>query len=556
MIYSYKDKEFKDLASSIDVIPKIIFRTYKNNIYKISEEIYKIYLEDININKDYKLFYFDDQDCQDFIDSLGNERLLKAYNKLIPSAFKADLFRYAILYMYGGIYIDYAHRPLLKYDNIIEGKKEIFVRDIIDDNGKQLGIYNAFMCSVSHNIIFNKALDIAIKIIENNQYGINALDVTGCQVLGRAYNILNNKPELSVINCNEKISLKNHNNKYILDNNDREIIKLRDIDNYYVKAYSENFDSEGFRPKTHYHNMWKFRDIYKDDRWIDIKKLYIKNLDREGDLSGIYYYHKSHHSIEEIDNILKSSEEHENVKKKLNRIPIIMPTYNRPDYLINCLSHLSKCKELDKFFILTSEEPNEEISKIWDYVDFINVVRNKNSNKLGCNPNIDKSINYGLYYDKFVFLEDDLLPSVDFLQYFLWAFEECERNKDLYLIQAYSNSDNLDNHNLVNSHNKFRPWGWGCLSERYKHIKKLGFIIEYNRDVNEFSNLPMAWDSQLDEFVENNNILVMKPYVSRIQNIGEFGTWVQSPEWHKEKQFCKSWMGDINLLDIEYKYQL
>lgn len=552
MIYSYKDKEFKDLKISNDVIPKIIFRTYKNNIYKISNEIHKIYLEEININKDYKLFYFDDQDCKDFIDSLDDERLKKAYNKLIPSAFKADLFRYAILNKYGGIYIDYAHRSLLKYDNIIEDKKEVFVRDIIDDNGKQLGIYNAFMCSIPNNKIFNKALDIAINMIENNNYGINPLDITGCQVLGRAYNILNKKAELSVINYNEKISLKNHNNQYILDNNDKEIIKLRDIDNYYNKSYSENFD--GFRPQTHYHILWENKYIYKDDRWIDIEKLYLKNLDREADLSGIYYYHKSHHNIEEINNILKSSEEHENIKKKLNKIPIIMPTYNRPDYLINCLSHLSNCKELDKFFIITSEEPNEEVSKIWDSVDFIKVVRNKNLNKLGCNANIDKSINYGLDYDKFVFLEDDLLPSIDFLQYFLWAFQECEKKENLYLIQAYNNSENIEKYQFATSHNRFKPWGWGCLSKKYKYIKKLGFIIEYNRDVNQYSNLPMAWDSQLDEFIENNNILVMKPFVSRIQNIGEFGTWVNSPDWHKENQFCKAWMGDINLLDIEYKY--
>lgn len=34
--------------------------------------------------------------------------VLSAYDKIMPNAYKADLFRLCILYVYGGCYIDFA----------------------------------------------------------------------------------------------------------------------------------------------------------------------------------------------------------------------------------------------------------------------------------------------------------------------------------------------------------------------------------------------------------------------------------------------------------------
>ena len=51
-------------------------------------------------------YLFNDVDCREFIASEYPPDVLMAYDLLIPTAFKADLWRYCILYKYGGVYLD------------------------------------------------------------------------------------------------------------------------------------------------------------------------------------------------------------------------------------------------------------------------------------------------------------------------------------------------------------------------------------------------------------------------------------------------------------------
>ena len=51
-------------------------------------------------------YLFNDADCRAFIMNEYPPDVLTAYDKLIPTAFKADLWRYCVLYKYGGVYLD------------------------------------------------------------------------------------------------------------------------------------------------------------------------------------------------------------------------------------------------------------------------------------------------------------------------------------------------------------------------------------------------------------------------------------------------------------------
>jgi len=51
-------------------------------------------------------YLFNDADCRDFIAREYPPDVLMAYDLLIPTAFKADLWRYCVLYKYGGVYLD------------------------------------------------------------------------------------------------------------------------------------------------------------------------------------------------------------------------------------------------------------------------------------------------------------------------------------------------------------------------------------------------------------------------------------------------------------------
>ena len=57
-------------------------------------------------NPEFKHQLFDDQACRELIRDKFPPDVLHAYNSLYPGAYKADLWRYCVLYVYGGIYLD------------------------------------------------------------------------------------------------------------------------------------------------------------------------------------------------------------------------------------------------------------------------------------------------------------------------------------------------------------------------------------------------------------------------------------------------------------------
>jgi len=82
-------------------IPKYLFQTY------ISKERVPKKVHD-NISKyasDYSYFFYDDNQCRDFLHNHFIPEVLQKFDEL-KGAHKADLFRYCILYIFGGVYLD------------------------------------------------------------------------------------------------------------------------------------------------------------------------------------------------------------------------------------------------------------------------------------------------------------------------------------------------------------------------------------------------------------------------------------------------------------------
>ena len=82
-------------------------------------------------------FLFDDNDCRDFIIKNFDNNVVKAFDSLIPGAYKADLWRYCVLYINGGIYMDIKYSCTNSFRLIELTEKEHWVLDIDGNN-----IYN------------------------------------------------------------------------------------------------------------------------------------------------------------------------------------------------------------------------------------------------------------------------------------------------------------------------------------------------------------------------------------------------------------------------------
>ena len=142
-----------------------------------------------------KVEYFNDLQCRNFIEKHFDNSVLKAYDSLIPTAYKADLWRYCVLYINGGIYSDLSQTVLKKY-NINEDDADIILtKDRIINTGSfknnifelRNPIQISFMAVKPQNYFFKYVIEnIVIDILYKNK-GNGTLDVTGPIKFGRLF---------------------------------------------------------------------------------------------------------------------------------------------------------------------------------------------------------------------------------------------------------------------------------------------------------------------------------------------------------------------------------
>ena len=220
------------------VIPLNIFMTWETkqlpiNMQKSVEMV-------ISKNSDFNFYIYDDTDCRNFLKKYFIKDVVDAFDNLIPGAYKADLWRYCVLYYYGGIYQDIKFNPVgtFKYNNLLD--KEYFVRDIAMSGS---GIYNAFMVCKPGNEILYKCIKEIIKNVKNKFYGSSSLEPTGPLLMKKFFT----KTEIN--------NLELYNKSIIINGIYKNNIKILD---FYKNYRLEQKKSS----KPHYSNLWKNKNIY------------------------------------------------------------------------------------------------------------------------------------------------------------------------------------------------------------------------------------------------------------------------------------------------------
>lgn len=158
-------------------IPKIVFRTGPFKLTNAPNVIKENLQNLVDQNPDYIQVYFDDDDCRNFIAEFFPEYILE-YDVLIPTAFKADLWRLLVIYKYGGIYNDIGHMYITPIDEIVTDQGNI-VLCIDDVNYRLKGIHNAFFASYPQSNVIKFLINVVITNIRNRTYGIDPLSITG-----------------------------------------------------------------------------------------------------------------------------------------------------------------------------------------------------------------------------------------------------------------------------------------------------------------------------------------------------------------------------------------
>jgi mannosyltransferase OCH1-like enzyme len=134
-------------------------------------------------NPEFTYRLFDDAMCRSFIQDNFDASILYAYDTLIPDAYKSDLWRYCILYILGGVYIDikYTPRNQVKFLSLIS--KEHFVQDRPVHFHNKFGVYSGLIICAPGNKIMYECIQKVVENVKNRNYGYNPLYVSGPGVL-------------------------------------------------------------------------------------------------------------------------------------------------------------------------------------------------------------------------------------------------------------------------------------------------------------------------------------------------------------------------------------
>jgi mannosyltransferase OCH1-like enzyme len=166
--------------------------------------------------------------------------ILNTFDSLIPGAYKADLWRYCVLYINGGIYLDIKYSSFNNFKFINLTEKEHFVLDI-----DGYSVYNALLVCLPRNEKLLNAINKIVFNVKNKNYGINSLHPTGPRLLGDIISYDEKKLFDMYHKCNKN--------------------KLIFLNGYVVlKSYNGYESDQNNNAKTsHYSSLWASKRIYR-----------------------------------------------------------------------------------------------------------------------------------------------------------------------------------------------------------------------------------------------------------------------------------------------------
>ena len=259
-----EEGKFLNKYNFISNIPLNIFQSWgtlelplhmKNNVAKLQED-----------NPEFKYYLYDDNMSRAFIMEYFDEEIVYTFDKLKPGAFKSDLWRLCILYIYGGIYLDIKFYCDTGFKLLYLTNKPYYVRDRYNrtprietlENNSYLsqvfplkqGIYNALLVSFPKNYLFLKLIYDIVENVKLNIYNTNCLEITGPHIFCNTFLDIN---KLELFLQEDPVTISTNNNRII----------------YIYNQYRQ--EQCKYQKTKHYSVLWHERDIYNYPTLVYIK---------------------------------------------------------------------------------------------------------------------------------------------------------------------------------------------------------------------------------------------------------------------------------------------
>jgi len=225
-------------------VPKQVIPLHIYQVWHDFKELPSSVKESIHLvktqNPEFEHHLYDEAMCRAYIQEHFPKKVLRAYDTIVPHAYKADLWRYCILYKKGGIYLDSKYYGIEGFKLIQLTGKEYFCKGV---SNTFFSIYNAILICKPGNPVLKKAIDKVVEQVEMRYYGAVPWCIGPLMLRSmfteRAFDAL----ELSLDYVNKVkryISYRGHR----------------------ILKYNESYQKEKAQRSNHWTKYWKNRTLY------------------------------------------------------------------------------------------------------------------------------------------------------------------------------------------------------------------------------------------------------------------------------------------------------
>lgn len=224
-------------------IPKVIIQT--SETYKLTDAMTTL----IDLNPEYEYKFFDDSQRRDFLLKTFSEKVIDAYDMLVPGAFRADLFRYGYLFTHGGCYFDDKIIAQESLRNIILPDDELLLCDDYTENS----VLNSIIMTKPKNFLFLKLLLAACdNVLSQNKSDM--LYLTGPKLMYFIFKPFILEKNLRLKHTVIDNDFSSYKNFLILDNTNRDRLLFYKTTQTALNNFCHN--------PNHYRQLWIRDEIF------------------------------------------------------------------------------------------------------------------------------------------------------------------------------------------------------------------------------------------------------------------------------------------------------
>lgn len=170
-----------------EVIPRNVYLTWQSAPFppQMQKNVERLKAQ----NPEFTFHFYDDAQCIAFLEEHFPAAVAAAFQALEPGAFKADLWRLCILYVYGGIYLDikFHNRNAFSLLSLLDREYFVWDGDFYYQSKRYKSLYNGLLVCKKGNPMLYKAIAYILRNVEEQSYLESPYQVTGPQLLGMCY---------------------------------------------------------------------------------------------------------------------------------------------------------------------------------------------------------------------------------------------------------------------------------------------------------------------------------------------------------------------------------